>query len=376
MSNTEAKNCPGCDGAGTVRAVTYGHGPDDYEYDAECTACGGTGSADLADAINALPYQQHTVKPHTAMVSRAAVLEIIKARAALAAQQAPEPHAPTIAAWAMQIPGCDGSADWVEFGPEKPAPVDGVVARALVWADEAGQSSQQAPAAQPSAEPAFARSTEDPITQAWLRGHMVQYLVLGGYDSEWTDYLGATHPDTISKRLAWRLKSTAQPAPAQPVADAAPQPFKPETWPVDADGFVPDLCTVCGAPVRYGSRHSKCAAPVAQQAEPQPDALVAEWPLYRLQNAAFHNGPYGFGTPENDAFAKGAAWMRMHSAAAHPQQPAPRQLDYSALVEAAFSRHGYAQGTARCVAFKHGAEWAISTGTATTAPATEKEQQQ
>lgn len=40
---------------------------------------------------------------------------------------------------------------------------------------------------------------------------------------------------------------------------ADPIPFKPETWPVDADGFAPDLCTVCGTPVRYGSRHSQCA---------------------------------------------------------------------------------------------------------------------
>lgn len=36
------------------------------------------------------------------------------------------------------------------------------------------------------------------------------------------------------------------------------EPFKPETWPVDADGFTPDLCTECGTPVRYGSRHSAC----------------------------------------------------------------------------------------------------------------------
>jgi hypothetical protein len=39
-------------------------------------------------------------------------------------------------------------------------------------------------------------------------------------------------------------------------------PFKPETWPVDADGFSPDLCTECGTPVRYGSRHSACGRKV------------------------------------------------------------------------------------------------------------------
>ncbi len=32
--------------------------------------------------------------------------------------------------------------------------------------------------------------------------------------------------------------------------------FKPETWPVDADGDAPTLCTECGTPVRYGSRHT------------------------------------------------------------------------------------------------------------------------
>lgn len=37
------------------------------------------------------------------------------------------------------------------------------------------------------------------------------------------------------------------------------EPHKPETWPVDADGFMPNLCTVCGTPARYGSRHSQCA---------------------------------------------------------------------------------------------------------------------
>lgn len=49
---------------------------------------------------------------------------------------------------------------------------------------------------------------------------------------------------------------------------AEPTPFKPETWPVDADGDAPHLCTECGTPVRYGSRHSKCA-PQAAQAQPQ-----------------------------------------------------------------------------------------------------------
>ena len=39
-------------------------------------------------------------------------------------------------------------------------------------------------------------------------------------------------------------------------------PFRPETWPVDADGFEANLCTECGTPTRYGSRHSKCGEKV------------------------------------------------------------------------------------------------------------------
>ena len=69
------------------------------------------------------------------------------------------------------------------------------------------------------------------------------------------------------------MTTDSTPTPAEPI------PFKPETWPVDADGFTPDLCTECGTPVRYGSRHTKCApgwratppaaAEIAQPAAPE-----------------------------------------------------------------------------------------------------------
>jgi Lar family restriction alleviation protein len=259
-------------------------------------------------------------------------------RAALAAQQAPEPSAPTIAAWAMQIPGCDGSADWVELGPDKPAPVDGVVARALVWADEAGQSAQQAPAAQPVA---------DAVPLFWYRP------CRDGL------YEGPHHHNSVGGRML--------------------RDEKPGEW----------------VPLYAG------AAPVAQQAEPQPAHAMtpqrARYFMERFQREEKLLGPNeqralayviamleaAAAHPQQPGGASALIALRgamphvyADDAAAHPRQPAPRQLDYSALVEAAFSRHGYAQGTARCVAFKHGAEWAISTGTATTAPATEKEQQQ
>lgn len=74
---TDEGVCEHCNGAGSVTAMTYGHGPDDYEYDASCESCGGTGSADIRDAMKSLPYQPHTVKPHEQMVSRSAVLRLL-----------------------------------------------------------------------------------------------------------------------------------------------------------------------------------------------------------------------------------------------------------------------------------------------------------
>jgi hypothetical protein len=72
--------CGHCDGSGTVLAVTGHLGPDDYEYEAQCEACWGTGSSDLQDAINALAYQPNSVTPGRQMVHRAEVLRIIAAR--------------------------------------------------------------------------------------------------------------------------------------------------------------------------------------------------------------------------------------------------------------------------------------------------------
>lgn len=52
-------------------------------------------------------------------------------------------------------------------------------------------------------------------------------------------------------------------------------PFEVDTWEPDADGFWPELCTECGTPVRYGSRHSRCGESV--QATPRatgcPDTM-------------------------------------------------------------------------------------------------------
>ncbi len=81
----EPPPCTKCQGAGTVRSMTSHLGPDDYEFDEDCPACQGTGSADLRDAINALGHWDHKTDIHRTLIERSAVLRIIDARAALSA---------------------------------------------------------------------------------------------------------------------------------------------------------------------------------------------------------------------------------------------------------------------------------------------------
>ncbi len=62
-------------------------------------------------------------------------------------------------------------------------------------------------------------------------------------------------------------------------------PFKPEKWPVDADGDKPDLCSVCGTPVRYGNRHAKCGDKVQRLIDAAKSvcesAVAHDWVLNR-----------------------------------------------------------------------------------------------
>lgn len=81
----EPDACPMCAGEGSVRSHTTHLGPDDYDYDENCPACYGTGSADMADAINALGYWEHRTDITRFVVERAAVLRIVEARSAYAA---------------------------------------------------------------------------------------------------------------------------------------------------------------------------------------------------------------------------------------------------------------------------------------------------
>lgn len=73
--------CADCEGSGTVRAMTSHLGPDDYEYDEQCPACAGCGSANLKDAIESLPYSLHRVRG-CHVIERAAVLRIVEAHMA------------------------------------------------------------------------------------------------------------------------------------------------------------------------------------------------------------------------------------------------------------------------------------------------------
>lgn len=87
--------CPRCEGSGEVRGMTSHLGPDDYEFVDSCPACAGTGSADLKDAINALPYIEHRGDVLRIVVERRSVLKLIEARAALAAPSADRAAAPS-----------------------------------------------------------------------------------------------------------------------------------------------------------------------------------------------------------------------------------------------------------------------------------------
>jgi hypothetical protein len=78
-------------------------------------------------------------------------------------------------------------------------------------------------------------------------------------------------------------------APAPVAQGARNVPFRPETWELDADGDPPVLCTECGRPVRYGSRHVACAAlapaPVAP-ADPLTDAQLDALDTFALATMA------------------------------------------------------------------------------------------
>lgn len=80
--------CLGCNGAGSVRAMTSHLGPDDYEYDEECAACNGSGSPHLKDTLESVGVICHPQWPSRLYMNREQVMRIADARAALAQQEA------------------------------------------------------------------------------------------------------------------------------------------------------------------------------------------------------------------------------------------------------------------------------------------------
>lgn len=85
-------DCPTCAGSGSVRAMTTDRGPDDYEFDAECPACRGTGSNDLREALKTLPCWTHRTDVTRTVVALEDVLRVVEARATRAAQALPCGH--------------------------------------------------------------------------------------------------------------------------------------------------------------------------------------------------------------------------------------------------------------------------------------------
>lgn len=63
---------------------------------------------------------------------------------------------------------------------------------------------------------------------------------------------------------------------ASAVGEERNVPFKQGSWERDADGDLSHLCTDCGTPVRYGSRHGHCLDPKTSVPQSTASAPVAE----------------------------------------------------------------------------------------------------
>jgi hypothetical protein len=155
----QVPDCPQCHGEGTVRSMTSHLGPDDYEFDEQCSSCSGTGSSDIRDAINSLGYwtQKTPAAGDRIVVERAKVLQIIEARAALASRGAPPAAAPQVTGEMVlpeitqddiellhYNPNTDDILQWVRNYAmralaSRVAPPAAVPSEPVAWADEVEQ---------------------------------------------------------------------------------------------------------------------------------------------------------------------------------------------------------------------------------------------
>lgn len=86
-----------------------------------------------------------------------------------------------------------------------------------------------------------------------------------------------------------------------------------------------------------------------QQAAGEP---VADVPIHPRQGPLWANvRPRGADTPIPSYPTRPLIFADTH------QAPGVPEIDYSALIHAAWGKHKYAQGTGGCIAFKRGAEW-------------------
>jgi hypothetical protein len=144
----------------------------------------------------------------------------------------------------------------------------------------------------------------------------------------------------------------------------------------DISGSKPDIIPATnGAFVYYDdylALHRRLAtpptepAPQAEPAAPQERTLLQQYDLDQSPDyrKGYQDGRLkGFEVGLRHATEQAQAGIPATPVLNATREPAavgelpPLEIDYDALIAAAFKLHRYAQGTRGCVAFKHGAEW-------------------
>jgi len=203
----------------------------------------------------------------------------------------------------------------------------------------------------------------------------------GAYAGKWN----SPQAEEVRKLRAERdalLAASPQPAPsAQAVAHPSHQTVR-EWMPVSEALRLSDLWTAgdldnCGqwrAAIKVLADEVRALAASPQPAEPsaqgEPVATVTEKMVtaYLTANDAYwkriDGEPTKIGKWRNGTPSEATRVSLMAALASAPSIPphavveaVPLEVDYDALIAAAFKLHRYRQGTGACIAFKHGAEW-------------------